>query len=114
MWRWAGGGRAGVVRRKASGSGSPCSKKAARRAPVLSNGGPGLIEIEADADLPPALVDPDRLHQVLMSLVSNAVKFSPPGSPVTIRVSPGEGSVEISVIDRRPGIEASELPGLFD
>jgi signal transduction histidine kinase len=76
--------------------------------------GPGGIEIEADAEVPDALVDPDRLHQVLMSLVSNAVKFSPPGSPVTITVSSGEHSVDISVSDRGPGIDARDLPNLFD
>jgi signal transduction histidine kinase len=72
------------------------------------------IEIDADDDVPEALVDPDRLHQVLMSLVSNAVKFSPPGSPVTIAVSAGEESVAISVSDRGPGIDASHIPSLFD
>jgi two-component system sensor histidine kinase KdpD len=72
------------------------------------------IEIEAGDDVPEALVDPDRLHQVLMSLVSNAVKFSPPGSPVTIAVSAGEESVDISVSDRGPGIDASHIPSLFD
>ena len=79
-----------------------------------AHGGPALIEIEADGDLPPALADPDRLHQVLMSSVSNAVKFSPPDSPVVITVSAGEASVAISVADRGPGIEASDLPALFD
>jgi signal transduction histidine kinase len=74
----------------------------------------GTIEVEADTDLPDAMVDPDRLHQVLMSLVSNAVKFSPPGSPVVIRVSSGEESITISVSDRGPGIDAGDLPNLFD
>jgi signal transduction histidine kinase len=75
---------------------------------------PGTIEVEADADLPDVMVDPDRLHQVLMSLVSNAVKFSPPGSSVAIRVLSDEESVDISVSDRGPGIDASDLPSLFD
>jgi signal transduction histidine kinase len=60
------------------------------------------------------MVDPDRLHQVLMSLVSNAVKFSPPGSPVTITTSSSGQSVEISVSDHGPGIDPLDLPGLFD
>jgi signal transduction histidine kinase len=76
--------------------------------------GPAAIEIEADADVPDAMVDPDRLHQVLMSLVSNAVKFSPPGSPVTITMCSGDRSVEISVSDHGPGIDPLDLPSLFD
>lgn len=77
--------------------------------------GPATIEIEADADLPEAMVDPDRLHQVLMSLVSNAVKFSPPGSPVTITtMSSGEQSVQISVSDHGQGIDPLDIPSLFD
>lgn len=74
----------------------------------------GLIEIETEEALPPAQVDPDRLHQVLMSLVSNAVKFSPAGSPARISVCSGDESVEISVSDRGPGIEPEELRSLFD
>jgi two-component system sensor histidine kinase KdpD len=76
--------------------------------------GPAAIEVEVEPDVPEALVDPDRLHQVVMSLVSNAVKFSPPGSPVTITVSSGGQSIEISVSDHGPGIDPLELPSLFD
>jgi signal transduction histidine kinase len=76
--------------------------------------GPGTVEIYADADIPEALIDPDRLHQVLMSLVSNAVKFSPPGSPVTIAMSSDAQSVEVSVSDHGPGIDPLDLPSLFD
>jgi two-component system, OmpR family, sensor histidine kinase KdpD len=49
-----------------------------------------------------------------MSLVSNAVKFSPPGLPATIRVSGDDASIEISVSDRGPGIAPGDLPGLFE
>jgi signal transduction histidine kinase len=74
----------------------------------------GRIEIETEDALPPAQVDPDRLHQVLMSLVSNAVKFSPVGSPPRISVHSGDKSVEISVSDMGPGIEHEELQSIFD
>jgi signal transduction histidine kinase len=74
----------------------------------------GPIEITAEGDLPRAVVDPDRLHQVLMSLVSNAVKFSPPGLPVVISVSSSDESVEIAVSDRGQGIEPDDLAKLFD
>jgi signal transduction histidine kinase len=97
----------------------PMSPRPADVLPVVENvtetqTGAGQIEIEVDGDVPPALVDPDRLHQVLMSLVSNAVKFSPPVSPVTVRVAARDESIEISVSDRGPGIEPGELAGLFE
>jgi signal transduction histidine kinase len=79
-----------------------------------AQGGSGPIEIAAEGGVPPALVDPDRLHQVLMSLVSNALKFSPPGSPATISVCGGEESVEISVSDRGSGIDPDDLQKLFE
>jgi signal transduction histidine kinase len=72
------------------------------------------IELDIADDLPLVLVDPDRLHQVLMNLVSNAVKFSPEGSASTITARALSGSVEISVVDRGAGIEADQLDYLFE
>jgi signal transduction histidine kinase len=72
------------------------------------------IELEIPADLPRVLVDPDRLRHVLMNLVSNALKFSPPGSPATIAARPREDAVEVSVIDRGRGIGLEERSHLFE
>ncbi|MGB8347135.1 MAG: HAMP domain-containing sensor histidine kinase [Ktedonobacteraceae bacterium] len=58
-------------------------------------------------------------RQVLRNLLSNAFKYSPPGSPVSIRAAdyaaetPGEAMVMISVKDAGPGIPPDELPLLF-
>jgi signal transduction histidine kinase len=69
---------------------------------------------ELPDDLPPALADPERLHQMLMSLVLNAVKLSTEGSPVVIAAAASNGGVEVTVTDRGPGIPAEALPRLFD
>ena len=50
------------------------------------------------------LADRDYVIQVLVNLISNAIKFSPPGKSVDIRVEPNEKMVTIKVIDQGPGI----------
>jgi signal transduction histidine kinase len=50
------------------------------------------------------MADPDRLMQVVANLLSNAAKFSPPGSDVLIRVRPGATTMRIEVEDSGAGI----------
>lgn len=71
------------------------------------------IDLDMDAVLPSVNSDAARLSQVLSNLVSNAVKFAPPGSVVTVRARGGEGVVTIAVTDQGPGIPAVELDRLF-
>jgi signal transduction histidine kinase len=59
--------------------------------------------------------DQRRLEQAVLNLVSNAQKFSGPGSEVTLRVSRDDGgTVRWSVIDRGPGIGPDERDRLFE
>ena len=60
--------------------------------------------------------DRDRLTQVIDNLLGNAIKFSPPGTTITVRVTPGEapGSVTIEVIDQGIGIPAEKLDQIFE
>jgi two-component system, sensor histidine kinase and response regulator len=57
--------------------------------------------------------DPSRFHQVLGNLVSNAVKYSPPDSTVSVWTEPGKDSVSIFVADHGPGIPPDEQDRLF-
>lgn len=50
------------------------------------------------------VADPDRLAQVLANLISNAVKFSPPGAPVEVGAAARGRTVRVTVRDRGPGI----------
>lgn len=69
-------------------------------------------------ELPPApvlvSVDRDRLDQVLDNLIGNAVKYSPAGREVQVRVANDGDEARLSVVDHGLGIEPAALPRLFD
>jgi len=58
--------------------------------------------------------DPGRIGQVVDNLVSNAIKFTPPGGRVELLASRHDGSVRIEVADTGMGIPADEQDQLFD
>jgi signal transduction histidine kinase len=57
--------------------------------------------------------DPIRLRQIMDNLISNAVKFSPPGSTVTVNVRTSLGEVRVGVRDQGPGITGADQEHLF-
>jgi signal transduction histidine kinase len=59
------------------------------------------------------LADSDRLIQVLVNFLSNAIKFAPPTSTVRIRCSQVTGAVEFRVIDQGPGIPQEAQRRIF-
>lgn len=74
----------------------------------------GLI-LEADLEsLPPASVDPDRMAQIVGNLVENALRFTPDGGRVTVRLRSRPGGAEVSVGDDGPGIDPDDLPHVFE
>jgi PAS domain S-box-containing protein len=64
-------------------------------------------------DVPPVSGDPGRLGQLLDNLISNAVKFTPDGGRVDVRVFPQNGDVAIEVADTGIGISGNEQAQLF-
>lgn len=60
------------------------------------------------------LVHPPLLGELLDNLLDNAAKYSPPGTPVTIRLSRRAGDVSFRVSDLGPGIGPADLPHVFD
>ena len=58
--------------------------------------------------------DPDRLMQVLSNLLSNGMKFTPPGGRITISIRAVGASFELRVVDTGCGISAGLLPHIFD
>jgi signal transduction histidine kinase len=65
-----------------------------------------------------ANVDPQRIREVLTNLLSNAVRYTPPGGEIQVRLTEAgvgeERNVTISIEDSGPGIEAEVLPHVFD
>ena len=59
-------------------------------------------------------VDPDRLIQVLNNVLSNAVRFSPPGGSVTLSASRDGGMVRVAIRDRGPGISDEFCDRVFE
>ena len=60
------------------------------------------------------LVDREQIQRVLVNLVDNAIKYSPPHTKVQIVVEDHERYVVCKVIDRGPGIPEEDLPYIFD
>ncbi len=67
------------------------------------------IDIEVPADLPRLRADALKLKQVLLNLITNAIKFSHPGGRVLIRGSLEENGLRIQVIDHGIGMDAAEI-----
>lgn len=59
-------------------------------------------------------IDPDRMHQVLANLTSNALQFGPPERPVCLAARSVDGGVEFSVTDEGPGIPEAEAEHVFE
>ena len=74
------------------------------------------IVCETVAGLPPVRADPDRLRQILLNLVDNALKYTPPPGRVTLSAAAVQGGtvVAMSVRDEGSGIPPEALPHVFD
>ncbi len=70
--------------------------------------------VEIPNNLPRVSVDAEYIGTVIWQLLSNALKYTPPGSPLTLRASPGETEVIMSVEDCGPGISPQEQRKVFD
>lgn len=71
------------------------------------------FEIEKDLAEPKAMLDAERIEQVLDNLLSNAIKFSRRGSKIRLRVASAGGKVVFEMIDEGQGIPRAELPLIF-
>lgn len=71
------------------------------------------VVIQQNEPTPTVLVDVDKIKEVLINFISNALKFSRPGGVVTITFEPLESFVRVSVKDNGVGLLPDEIPQLF-
>ncbi len=72
------------------------------------------VDLKVDQNLPTVSGDPDRLQQVVANLISNAVKFTPNGGHVDVRLAQQGDAAVLEVADDGIGIPADFLPHAFD
>jgi two-component system sensor histidine kinase KdpD len=72
------------------------------------------FEIRVRDELPEVWADPVQMDQVLSNLIENAVKFSPPASPISVTVSRWQDGVHVRVVDRGPGIPPDQREAVFE
>ena len=82
------------------------------------------LQVEEAAGVPPVEADPDRVKQVLLNLLTNALRHAGQDGRVSIDVVPGQGlgghgaeggpAAVVSVTDSGPGVPPEDLPHVFD
>jgi len=73
------------------------------------------LELDIPDDLPPVLVDPDRISQVILNLMGNALQYTPTGGVVSVQCSViRDQELEITVRDNGVGIPHEHLSHVFD
>jgi signal transduction histidine kinase len=76
--------------------------------------GRGLhLAYQGEDKLPKMMLDPWKIAQVLNNLIGNAIKASPPGGTVTVRLAGDNKGAVVSVTDEGPGIAPEELDAIF-
>lgn len=71
------------------------------------------LNIEGTADLK-VYADPDRIEQVLINLVNNAIKYAPNSKDIIVNISAHNNLAKVSVCDNGPGIDPKHISRLFD
>jgi PAS domain S-box-containing protein len=72
------------------------------------------LQTLVDPDAGPITGDPDRLQQVIWNLLANAIKFTPRGGRVLLRLEKPNSHIAITVEDTGPGVDPEFLPFVFD
>jgi signal transduction histidine kinase len=72
------------------------------------------VTLDLDGSAADVLADADKLKQVLINLIDNAVKFTRPDCTVRLRIANDAAGLRLTVEDEGPGIDAADLPHLFE
>jgi signal transduction histidine kinase len=88
-------------------------REAAEGAAATAKGNSQSLKVQISPDLPQIRAHPQRLKQVITTLLNNALTFSPQGGAVTLRATRYNGHVRIEVQDSGDGFSAAEQEELF-
>lgn len=89
-------------------------EKVSKKVEPLCNSKNIELAVEIEDNIPLIVADEDRIEQVLINLVDNAVRYSPKDSKVTVKVRPSDEGVIVTVKDSGPGIPPEELPFVWE
>ncbi len=73
-----------------------------------------VVTTELEPDLPLVSIDPILIEQLLVNLLENAAKYTPPGTEVTIAARMTDGELALDVLDRGPGVPAGQEEKVFE
>ncbi len=72
------------------------------------------LAVDLAPDLPPAAGDPQRIEQVLVNLLSNAIRYTPAGGTILVKAALDGDWIRVSVCDDGPGLPQDALGHVFD
>jgi signal transduction histidine kinase len=84
-----------------------------RLAPIMRRSGVTL-SVETSSNLPPLMTDGQRLEQVLVNLLSNALRYTPAGGTIVMAAARDGNGLRITVADSGTGIPPEELPRIWE
>jgi two-component system, OmpR family, sensor histidine kinase KdpD len=73
----------------------------------------GAVQLDIPETLPRVVADRGLLERAIANLISNAVRFSPAGFPARVSAGVVDGTVDVRVVDRGPGVPRAEFERLF-
>lgn len=72
------------------------------------------VQVELEDDLPPVRIDAVLIERILINLIENAVKYTPPGTPISLGANATPESIELWVADEGPGLPHGHEEAIFN
>jgi two-component system sensor histidine kinase KdpD len=72
------------------------------------------VVVSLPEEYPAVRVDAAQLERVLVNLVENALRYSPPAAPVEVKVGQSRSEVVVSVVDQGPGLTRADCASIFE
>jgi signal transduction histidine kinase len=93
---------------------APLVEEVVRTLRAQTDGSDQTLTEKIDPNLPLVEVEPDRIRQILVNLITNAHEYSPERASIQVSVRVADAAVEISVTDNGPGIPPAQMEHIFE